>query len=63
MMPVDPICLKCKHFNEFGIGCRAFPDGIPQQILDSNQHDKPLPNQGNNIVYEKKQSNETDRST
>lgn len=50
----DLICLKCVHFNSFGVGCDAFPDGIPDQILITNRHSKPIPNQGNNIVFEQR---------
>lgn len=51
---IDLICFNCKHFNPFGSGCEAFPDGIPDQILITNKHSKPIPNQGNDIVFEKK---------
>jgi hypothetical protein len=34
--------------------CKAFPDGIPSEIAyGKNNHNKPLPNQGNKIIYEK----------
>lgn len=67
-----PICFKrgCKHYQ--GIAqpdgtelsecpvCRAFPDGIPEEILDgTNDHSEPLPEQTNIITYEK----ETDLPT
>ena len=56
---------KCKHF--WGVGtttpgreegqfvcCEAFPDGIPGEIISGeNLHSKPLPGQGNTIVYER----------
>jgi hypothetical protein len=49
------ICFSCKHFLVFG--CDAFPDGIPDIILSGkNKHNRPLPDQGNKIVYEKKDS-------
>ena len=55
---------KCRHFvgvkqdNEDEeterIVCKAFPDGIPEKIAyGTNQHEKPLPDQENDIVYEK----------
>jgi hypothetical protein len=35
--------------------CKAFPDGIPDDIAyGDNLHEKPLQDQGNDIVYEKK---------
>ncbi len=49
-----PICFDCKHFsNEFGLKCQAFPKGIPDEILQGeNDHTTPLPDQGNDIVFE-----------
>jgi hypothetical protein len=33
--------------------CAAFPNGIPDEIiLNGNKHSKPLPGQGNDIVFE-----------
>jgi len=34
-MIIIPKCLRCMHFNENGEGikCRAYPDGIPGEIL------------------------------
>lgn len=46
------ICNNCKHFDVFGGGCKAFPENIPDEILMENKHDKPLPEQENNIVFE-----------
>ena len=35
--------------------CEAFPDGIPEEIAyGNNKHLEVLPNQKNDIVYEKK---------
>ena len=47
-------CWDCIHVNKKEIGkCKAFPDGIPFEILSGEvSHDKPLPNQNNNIVFE-----------
>jgi len=49
-----PDCLVCKHFNEleYGLTCNAFPDGIPENIIMGEPHTKPLPSQGNDIVFE-----------
>ena len=48
-----PICVKCKHFNTEVWNCEAFPEGVPEIILTGrNSHSKPLPNQGNDIVFE-----------
>lgn len=48
------ICFECKHFNEFGGGCKAFGENIPDKILLENEHDKPLPEQKNDLVFEPK---------
>lgn len=50
---IDLICFNCKHWVAVE-GCKAFPDGIPDEILQTNKHDKPLPDQKNNLVFEKK---------
>lgn len=47
----NPSCLMCANFNN--LTCKAFPNGIPQEILiGENEHTKPLPDQENNIVFE-----------
>ena len=44
-------CLKCKNYLS-DLKCMAF-DKIPETILlDENDHSEPLPDQGNEIVYE-----------
>lgn len=49
----DLICMQCKNFkNHAGTGCLAFPDGIPNSILDSNIHDKPIKGQGNDLIFD-----------
>ena len=53
---INLICFKCKHFREIKRGCDAFPDGIPDKILTSNEHSKPLKVQENQIVFEAKKS-------
>lgn len=47
----DFICFNCKHNVPGEPGCKAFPKGIPEEIIVSNKHDKPLKNQGNDLVY------------
>ncbi|MFP4459143.1 MAG: hypothetical protein ACLFSQ_06125 [Candidatus Zixiibacteriota bacterium] len=48
--------LKGKPFYEIRPGkfaCDAFPNGIPYEIINGdNQHEKPLPEQENGIVFE-----------
>lgn len=53
MIYEQPICLKCKHYNLEKGNCAAFPDQIPDEIyLGDNNHSEPLPDQGNDIVFE-----------
>lgn len=47
----DFICFTCKHNVEGENGCKAFPDGIPDEITLTNKHNKPLKNQKNDLVY------------
>jgi hypothetical protein len=56
---IQLICRDCVHFRPFSGGCDAFPDEIPDQILLSNKHDKPIKDQGNKIVFEYGQPEET----
>lgn len=45
-------CSNCKNYLGDNT-CLAFPDGIPDEILNGdNDHSKPLPNQDNDIVFE-----------
>jgi len=46
------ICFNCKHNIPGKPGCEAFPDGIPEEIMMTNKHDKPLKDQENDLVYE-----------
>lgn len=48
------LCYDCKHFDPIGGGCKAFPDGIPDEIIESNKHFEPLKDQENKIVFEPK---------
>ena len=65
-MIMEPHCFKrrCKHY--LGIlqpdrsegsevpYCEAFPKGIPEEIAyGDNEHDEPLADQENDIVFEK----------
>jgi hypothetical protein len=54
-----PICNTCKHFKKESWTCDAFRDGIPVEIISGeSDHSKPLPGQGNQIVYEAKEETE-----
>ncbi len=50
----EPVCFKCKHFDIETSLCPAFPGReIPDEIaFGDNDHKKPLPDQGNDIVFE-----------
>ena len=51
----EPICFKCKHYDQDTATCAAFPTEIPDVIyLGENNHSKPLTDQGNDIVFEPK---------
>jgi hypothetical protein len=64
MTPVTPNCYdenrKCKFFDGFAIKedvpvpiCKAFPDGIPQDIaFGNNQHKQPIKGQIGKYVFE-----------
>ena len=51
---LDLICFECIHFDPVGGGCKAFPDGIPDEIIEENKHDKPIEGQENQIIFEPK---------
>ena len=53
------LCKGCLHWPKNGVevlfanGCRAFPKGIPRDIFyRAVKHDRPIPGQENNLVYE-----------
>ena len=56
MIGDTPVCMTCKHFDKYnfeGFTCRAFPESIPDEILEGGDpHSKPLPGQTNKSVYE-----------
>lgn len=48
----EPLCMSCKHSNHNGT-CKAYPDGIPLEIV-SGRVNHYLPYEGDNgIQYEK----------
>ena len=51
IIPKNSICLQCTRYI-LGWQCLAFEE-IPDEIIDGiNKHNKPLPNQDNDIVFE-----------
>lgn len=57
MYIVNPLCNQCKHAclnygDGSGHGCRAFPNGIPEEAKGGYNHHKVLPGQVGEYVYE-----------
>ncbi len=48
------VCWDCNHRSKpFDNTCKAFPKSVPLRILEGkNKHTKPLPGQGNDIIFE-----------
>ncbi len=47
-MVIIPRCVDCKHLNQDrslpAMSCAAYPDGIPQEIVNNSLfHDRPYP--------------------
>ena len=57
----EPLCLFCIHFcqnTDVDLGCTAFPDGIPKQIISGQiGHQKPYPGD-HGILYAPKTKKE-----
>jgi len=57
MIGPAPICMTCKHYhfdNYASMTCDAYPDGIPDKIIDGKvKHNKPY-NGDNGIQFEEK---------
>jgi len=55
MVVLTPLCKQCRHWSELdfsGYKCKAFPNGIPEEIITSeHDHRKPYPGD-NGIRYE-----------
>jgi hypothetical protein len=51
MEVIDLICFNCEYFGKPESGCKAFPEGIPQVILEQNSHSKPIEGQKNDLVF------------
>ena len=53
--PIYIVCDFCIHLIEAKKTCKAFQNGIPDEIImGKNDHSKPLINQTNKIVFEKR---------
>ena len=45
-------CLTCKWFDTFGVGCKAFPEGIPLEITEGEiEHNEVIDGQVGDYVY------------
>lgn len=50
-------CSRCKNFNNESYSCEAYPDGIPENLLDaSEKHDKVRKGQTGNSIFSPKDS-------
>jgi len=64
-MTGEPICTQCDHFiihkkknicKAFPKETKKFPKGIPWEIISGkNDHSKPFPGQGNDIIFKPKE--------
>ena len=45
------ICFRCKNWIEFQ-GCPAFPDGIPDEILETNEHSEVIKGQIGKFIFD-----------
>ena len=45
------ICFRCKNWIEFK-GCPAFPDGIPDEILETNEHSEIIKGQIGKFIFD-----------
>jgi len=53
---VSTQCQECKHFDLYSPSCKAFPNGIIENILNGSfDHTKKHSDQGNDIVFEKRE--------
>ena len=58
-MPITIQCGICKHYLE-GLKCKAFPNGIPQEILEGSFDHTNSFKGDNGIVYEEIEVNGAD---
>ena len=46
--------MRFVHNDPTEFGCKAFPEGMPDEILISGKHFKPVPRQINNLVFQER---------
>ena len=45
-------CGKCKYLQRIELSCEAFPEGIPDKLLEGKStHNKPIKGQTGNFVF------------
>lgn len=45
-------CGRCKYFKETGYSCKAYPNGIPDELLDaSQQHNEVREDQKGSTIF------------
>lgn len=59
MTITEPVCFSCKHYNVNKNTCTAFPDGVPDDMLNGNlgDHNEKLEGQTGETVYKKGEPN------
>lgn len=54
-------CFDCKWLNEFGFGCKAFPEEIPFEITNGEvEHNEVREDQVGKYVYVKKEDEDNE---
>ena len=54
LKPTIVYCFRCKHQNPDKLTCKAFPEGIPWEIIHGKvKHEQPIPGD-NGIQFEQK---------
>lgn len=52
-----PDCIKCEHYNKdkdgFNFTCKAYPNGIPEDIRLGKKHNKIRSDQKGNFIFKK----------
>jgi hypothetical protein len=48
---INLICFRCKNYENI-IGCPAFPEGIPDEILLTNEHSEIIEGQIGKFIFD-----------
>lgn len=61
-MTIYPKCFDCKWFGENGLWCKAYPKGIPMDILlNKKEHNEVLPDQEGDYIFVDKNKQEKNK--